>query len=85
MKKKIYKTGDVIQIGQKEKATIETFRKESASLLIMFDVLAEKQRKNQERFWNTIYDLYPEAKGFDLYADWKKGRITLRGKKQIEE
>lgn len=85
MKKKICKTGDVIQIGTKEKATMETFHKESDSLLVMFDILAEKQRRHQERFWNTIYDLYPEAKGFDLHADWKKGRITLRGEKKTEE
>lgn len=85
MKKKICKTGDVIQIGTEEKATMETFRKESESLLIMFDVLAERQRRHQERFWNTIYALYPEAKGFDLHADWKKGRITLRGEKKTEE
>lgn len=84
-KKKIYKTGDVILIEKKEKATMDTFHKELESLSLMFDALAEKQRRHQERFWNTVYDLYPEIKGFDLHANWKEGKITLRGKKQIEE
>lgn len=79
-KKKTYKTGDVIQIEKREKATMGTFHEEQGALTLMFDVLAEKQRRHQERFWNAVYDLYPEIKGFDFHVNWKEGKITLRGK-----
>ena len=83
-KKKIYKTGDVLHIEKREMATMDTFHKELESFSLMFDVLAEKQRNHQRRFWDTIYDLYPEIKEFDLYMDWKKKEITLRSKKRME-
>ena len=83
-KKKTYKTGDVIQIEKRENATMDTFYKEQNALALMFDVLAEKQRRHQMRFWGTIYDLYPEIKEFDLHINWKAGKITLRSKKQAD-
>lgn len=79
---KKYKTGDIIEIAKKEMAVIDTFVKGKDELDTMLAVLARKYHAVERKFWNTIYDLYPEAKGFDLHANWKKGEITLRGKRE---
>jgi len=79
VKTKEYKTGDIIKLGKREMDIIETFREKQRNLSVMFDVLAGNERDYQERLWNTIRDLYPGVEKFDLYANWKKREITIRG------
>lgn len=83
MKKKEYKTGDIIKIDKGKMDVIETFMDEKVRLDVMFVVISKKYQAAEKKFWDTIYDLYPEAKGFDLHANWEKKEITIRHKKEI--
>ena len=80
MKKKEYKTGDIVKIDKKEMNVIETFTDEKARLDIMFAVISKRYHAAEKQFWGTIRDLYPEIKGFDLYINWEKEEIVLRRK-----
>lgn len=80
MKKKEYKTGDIIKIDKKEMDVIETFAAEKEQLNLMFDIISKKYHATEKNFWATIGDLYPGIKDFDLHVDWKKKEITLRYK-----
>ena len=82
MPKKEYKTGDVIKLNEKEIEVLATFTKEQNNLSVMFEMLAAKQSDCHKRFWDTIRGLYPGIKEFDLYGNWKKQEITLRGEKR---
>lgn len=80
MKRKEYKTGDIIKIDKKEMDIIETFADEKERLNVMFAVISKKYYATEKNFWDTIRDLYPGIKDFDLYANWEKKEITLRHK-----
>lgn len=77
-------TGDIIPINEKNLKVLSTFDKETKALVIMLDVLTERQRSNHERLWDTVYGLYPELKEFNLHISWKKKEITVRYKNQEE-
>lgn len=83
MEKKKYKIGDIIKIDKKEMDVIDTFVDEKVRLETMLTVISRKYQAVEKGFWDTIYDLYPEAKGFDLHANWEKKEITLRYKKEL--
>lgn len=83
MEEKKYKTGDIIKIDKEKMEIIETFTNEKERLEIMFAVISKKYQIAARRFWDTLRDLYPGIKSFDLYANWGKKEITLRHK--IEE
>jgi len=85
VKTKEYKTGDIIKLGKKEMDVIGTLHEKRQELSLMFDMLADKEKNSQERLWNTIRGLYPGTEGFDLYANWKKREITIRGSLRKED
>ena len=76
------KTGDVVQIMEKELEVLKTHNEEKKDIAFLLDAAATRGRLNEERFWNTVFDLYPEIKGFDIHISWKKKLITVRGKKE---
>lgn len=78
-------TGDIVPVSEKNFKVLETFNQERKDLGAMFNTLAHRQRISDEGLWNTVRDLYPELKGFDLRINWKKKEITVRYKKREEE
>lgn len=80
---KIMKTGDVIHMGESQIAVLKTHNDEKKDIRFLIDAAAARGRLSEERFWNTVFDLYPEIKGFDIYINWKKKEITIRGKREV--
>lgn len=76
------KTGDVIDITESKLEILETHNDERKDIGFLIQVTATKGRLCEERFWNTVFDLYPEIKGFDIHVNWKKKLITVRGKRE---
>ena len=79
---KTMKTGDIITMKEKELAVLKTHNDERKDIGFLIQTTAAKGRLYEERFWTTVFDLYPEIKGFDIHINWKKKLITVRGKRE---
>ena len=78
------KTGDTIQISEKEIEVLDTHLEGRKDASFLIEKAANHARLLEDRFWNTVYDLYPELKGFDIHISWKTKILTVRGRKERE-
>ena len=76
------KTGTIVNINEKNLEVLETHMQERKNLSWLIEEAATKGRLCTDNFWNTVYDLYPDLKGFDIHINWKEKFITVRGQKK---
>lgn len=74
-------TGDIIKLSEKDVRILRTHFDRKKDISGLIQRVAELERATADRFWNTVFGLYPSAKDFDIHIDWKEKELVIRGKK----
>ena len=75
------KTGDVIKIEERELAILQSHFDEKGESMYLIKEAATIGKIATDKFWKTLYGLYPEVKNFDININWKKKELIVRGNK----